>query len=86
MERRAFWMLLLMGIVLFGFMSTEVKAQQIVLRAVTAFPKPHLNNDPVPLFVDDVNKRAAGRLKIEWVEDLRYPPLLTRSMRSKPAQ
>ena len=27
MGKRAFWMLLLMGIVLFGFMSTEVKAQ-----------------------------------------------------------
>jgi TRAP-type C4-dicarboxylate transport system substrate-binding protein len=67
MGKRAFWMLLLMGIVLFGFMSAEVKAQQIILKAVTAFPKPHLNNDPVPLFIEAVNKRAAGRLKIEWL-------------------
>ena len=67
MGKRVFGMLLLMGMVLFGFMGTEVEAQQIILKAVTAFPKPHLNNDPVPLFIEDVNKRAAGRLKIEWL-------------------
>jgi TRAP-type transport system periplasmic protein len=59
--------LLLTGLLIFAFIVTEVSAQPIVLKAVTAFPKPHLNNDPVPLFVDAVNKRAAGRLKIEWV-------------------
>jgi TRAP-type C4-dicarboxylate transport system substrate-binding protein len=26
-----------------------------------------LNNDPVPLFIDAVNKRAQGRLKIDWL-------------------
>ena len=62
MERRVWWVGLLVGMVLLGLMGTEVKAQQIVLKAVTAFPKPHLNNDPVPLFIEDVNKRAAGRL------------------------
>jgi TRAP-type C4-dicarboxylate transport system substrate-binding protein len=59
--------LLLAGLLIFAFIVTEVSAQPIVLKAVTAFPKPHLNNDPVPLFVDAVNKRAAGRLKIEWL-------------------
>jgi TRAP-type C4-dicarboxylate transport system substrate-binding protein len=67
MGKRAFWMLLLIGIVLFGFIGPEVKAQQIILKGVTHLPKPHFNNDPVPLFVEAVNKRAAGRLKIEWL-------------------
>jgi TRAP-type C4-dicarboxylate transport system substrate-binding protein len=67
MKKRMFLTLVLMGMIGFTFIGSEVKAQQIILRAVTAFPKPHLNNDPVPLFVDAVNKRAAGRLKIEWV-------------------
>jgi len=67
MGKRAFLIFLLMGIVVFVFMSTETKAQLIVLKAITAFPKPHLNNDPVPLFIEAVNKRAAGRLKIEWL-------------------
>jgi len=50
-----------------GFMITHAQSQPIVLKAVTAFPKNHLNNDPVPLFVDKVNKRSEGKLKIEWV-------------------
>jgi len=58
---------LLFGILIFTFIVTEINAQPIVLKAVTAFPKTHLNNDPVPLFIDDVNKRAQGRLKIEWL-------------------
>jgi TRAP-type C4-dicarboxylate transport system substrate-binding protein len=60
-------MLLLMGMAALVLMGPEVKAQPIVLKAVTAFPKPHLNNDPVPLFIEAVNKRAHGRLKIEWL-------------------
>lgn len=67
MKKRAFWIFLSIGIVLFGFMSPEIKAQPIILKAVTAFPKPHLNNDPVALFIEAVNKRAQGRLKIEWL-------------------
>lgn len=39
----------------------------IVLKAVTAFPKNHLNNDPVPILVEKVNKKAAGELRIDWV-------------------
>ncbi len=58
---------LLFGILVFTFIVPEIKAQPIILKAITFFPKPHLNNDPVPLFIDAVNKRAAGRLKIEWL-------------------
>jgi TRAP-type C4-dicarboxylate transport system substrate-binding protein len=58
---------LLIGILAFAFVVTEIRSQPIVLKAVTAFPKTHLNNDPVGLFVNAVNKRAAGRLKIEWL-------------------
>ena len=50
-----------------GFMITKAQSQPIVLKAVTAFPKNHLNNDPVPIFVDKVNKRCEGKLKIDWV-------------------
>ncbi len=67
MKKRIFLVLLLMGIIGFTLIGSEGKAQQIVLKAVTAFPKTHLNNDPVGPFVDAVNKRAAGRLKIEWL-------------------
>jgi len=67
MKKRAFWIFFLMGIVSFVFMVTKIQAQPIILKAVTAFPKTHLNNDPVPAFVDAVNKRAQGRLKIEWL-------------------
>jgi TRAP-type C4-dicarboxylate transport system substrate-binding protein len=60
------WGLVIIGF-LFGFAVTDVESAPIVLKAVTAFPKNHLNNDPVPIFVDKVNKRAAGKLKIDWV-------------------
>lgn len=52
---------------IFGFMATKAQSQPIVLKAVTAFPKNHMNNDPVPIFIDKVNKRAEGRLKIDWL-------------------
>jgi TRAP-type C4-dicarboxylate transport system substrate-binding protein len=67
MGKKLFGVGILLAMVLFVLTGVEIKAQPIVLKAVTAFPKPHLNNDPVPLFVDAVNKRAAGRLKIEWL-------------------
>jgi len=67
MGKRVFRILLLVGIVLFVFIGLEVKAQPIILKAITAFPKTHLNNDPVPFFVEAVNHRAQGRLKIEWL-------------------
>jgi TRAP-type C4-dicarboxylate transport system substrate-binding protein len=52
---------------LFAFAPPEARSGEIVLKAVTMFPKPHLNNDPVPIFIDKVNKRAQGRLRIDWV-------------------
>jgi TRAP-type C4-dicarboxylate transport system substrate-binding protein len=52
---------------LFAFAPTQARSAEIVLKAVTMFPKPHLNNDPVPIFIDKVNKRAQGRLRIDWV-------------------
>jgi TRAP-type transport system periplasmic protein len=45
----------------------QTKVETIVLKAVTAFPKPHLNNDPVAPFIETVNKRAHGRLRIDWL-------------------
>jgi len=67
MKKIVYLCLLLMGVSFFLFMESDVYSQQIILKAITAFPKPHLNNDPVPLFIEAVNKRAAGRLKIEWL-------------------
>ena len=52
---------------IFGFSTGNAAGQSIVLKAITAFPKNHLNNDPVPILVDMINKRAGGRLKIDWV-------------------
>ena len=52
---------------IFGLGSTTVQSQQIVLKAVTAFPKNHPNNDPVPIFIEDVTKATQGKLKIEWL-------------------
>ncbi|MCK4795163.1 MAG: TRAP transporter substrate-binding protein DctP [Desulfobacteraceae bacterium] len=52
---------------LFGFAATDAKSGPIVLKGVTAFPKNHLNNDPVPIFIDKVNEKAKGRLRIDWV-------------------
>ncbi len=64
--KRVIW--LTMGLFVFwAFIATSAQSEPIVLKAVTAFPKNHLNNDPVPILVDKVNKRAEGKLKIEWV-------------------
>lgn len=58
--------LLAAGMVL-GLAVGPALAETIVIKAVTAFPKNHSNNDAVQFFVDKVNARAGGRLKIEWV-------------------
>lgn len=61
-------LLLAIGAVLmFGLTVTNAMGQAIVLKAVTAFPKNHLNNDPVPIFVEKVNQRAQGKLRIDWL-------------------
>jgi len=60
--------LLLISILLvLTFSIKNVQSAPIVIKAVTAFPKNHLNNDPVPIFVDKVNKRAQGKVKIDWI-------------------
>ena len=52
---------------IFGLGATTVQSQQIVLKAVTAFPKNHPNNDPVPIFIEDLTKATQGKLKVEWL-------------------
>lgn len=65
--RKISFISILIGIILLGFINQDINGQTIILKAVTHLPKPHFNNDPVPLFVDAVNKRASGRMKIEWL-------------------
>ncbi len=52
---------------IFCFVSTIAFSAPIVLKAVTAFPKPHNNNDGVQMFVDNVNERCKGKLEIKWL-------------------
>jgi len=52
---------------IFCFVSTIAFSAPIVLKAVTAFPKSHLNNDTVQMFVDSVNERCKGKLEIKWL-------------------
>ena len=52
---------------LFAFTVSSAEGGPVVIKAITAFPKNHLNNDPVPIFVDKVNTRAAGKVKIDWI-------------------
>ncbi len=67
MKRKALIILVMAGILVSPFVGSVARSQTIVLKAVTAFPKTHLNNDPVPGFVDAVNRRAHGRLRIDWL-------------------
>ena len=64
--KKTIWLATCFCLVL-GFGAATVQAEQIVIKAVTAFPKNHLNNDPVGILVDRVNKGAQGRLRIDWV-------------------
>ena len=54
-------------ILFFGMTAMEAQSGPMVIKAITAFPKNHLNNDPVPMFIDKVNKRAEGKVKIDWI-------------------
>lgn len=63
--RKGLWVFVVLFVV--SLMPCAVWGQTIVLKAVTAFPKTHLNNDPVPAFVDAVNKRSQGKLRIDWL-------------------
>ena len=64
--KKSVWLAMSLFLI-FGFAAMEAKAETIVLKGVTAFPKNHLNNDPVPILVDKINKRAEGKLRIDWV-------------------
>lgn len=46
---------------------TEAQSQTLVIKAITAFPKNHMNNDPVQMFIDKVNARADGKIRIDWI-------------------
>ncbi len=62
--------ILWLGICVFltlGLSTTNVWSGPVVIKAITAFPKNHLNNDPVQIFVDKVNERAKGKIKIDWI-------------------
>ena len=67
MKKKIFSILLLTGILVSVFMGSNGISQTIVLKGVTSFPRPHVNNDPVAPFIDEVNKRSQGRLKLEWL-------------------
>ena len=67
MKKKVFCVLLLVGIMILAFMGKEAKSQVTVIKAVTAFPKSNANNDPVPLFIEAVNKRTQGRVQIDWL-------------------
>lgn len=61
-------MLVCMAILLaIGFTATSGIGKTIVLKGISAFPKNHLANDPVPLLIEKVEKRSGGRLKIDWI-------------------
>jgi TRAP-type C4-dicarboxylate transport system substrate-binding protein len=67
--KRAFYFSILLSVafIVFNTSALQAKENAIVLKGITAFPMNHLANDPVPIFIDKINKRANGRLKIEWI-------------------
>ena len=54
-------------VVFFSVTIATAHSAPLVIKAVTAFPQNHLNNDPVPMFIEKVNARTEGRVKIDWV-------------------
>jgi TRAP-type C4-dicarboxylate transport system substrate-binding protein len=64
--KKAIWFAVIVLIAL-TFNITNTFSEPIVIKAVTMFPKNHLNNDPVPIYIDKVNKASKGRLKIDWL-------------------
>src|SRR4030043_267980 len=67
MKKKVFCVLLLVGIMILAFMGKEATSQVTVIKAVTAFPKSNANNDPVPMFIEAVNKRTQGRIQIDYL-------------------
>lgn len=64
---RKFFLMAMAVVLVAGLVAPEGFAKEVVIKGVTAFPKNHLNNDPIQIFIDKVNNRAAGKVKIEWV-------------------
>lgn len=64
--RKALWIALSL-IFIFSVGITEAQSETVVIKAITAFPKNHMNNDPVQMFIDKVNARTEGKVKINWV-------------------
>lgn len=64
--RRAIMAAIIMMAVI-GLLASTGICGPIVLKGITAFPKNHLANDPVPIFIDKVNQRSGGKLKIDWI-------------------
>ena len=46
---------------------TTPAPKPIVIKALTHLPPNHANNDPVPFFVERVNKQCKGELIIDWL-------------------
>ena len=72
MGKRISCIFLCVSIVALFLISTEANSQTkdkpVILKAVTPFPKTNMGIVCcVPLFVEGVNKRAQGRLKIDWL-------------------
>lgn len=54
--KKALWLAVAVFFVM-GFATTNAESGPIVIKALTAFPKNHLNNDPVPI---DIKKSFLG--------------------------
>jgi TRAP-type C4-dicarboxylate transport system substrate-binding protein len=52
---------------LWGIIATNAKGAPIVLKGITHLPKNNVCNDPVLEFTERVNKRAQGRLVIDYI-------------------
>jgi TRAP-type transport system periplasmic protein len=61
------WMWVFVGFVALALLPGMGWGAPIVIKAITAFPKNHLNNDPVQMFIDEVNRQAKGKVEIRWL-------------------
>lgn len=64
--RKVVLLVMVIGFIL-GIVGTDAKGAPIVIKGVTHMAKDNNVNDPVREFVERVNKRARGRLIIDWV-------------------
>lgn len=64
MKRAVLWLV----VVLVSFCANALCfGEEVVIKAVTAFPNGHLNTDPVPIFVSKVNEALKGKVRIDRV-------------------